>query len=252
MHQARPQTDRPGRDGDGVRLSFRQRRDRDGRCGDRRRRRAFDRARSVLFGAIAGEFHRAHRLPHDLSRRACSVATIDDCTKWWGEDRHIVIYYVKPDRSEVYFVTSQPEPEFRHRILVGEGRREGPARGVRGLPSAGREGAGRLPGRAQMGDRRSRFARALGGRQRDAARRCLPSDDALHGAGRRDGDRGCRRAVALPRQASSATASPTRFARFEATRKERTARVQQTSRANTWLKEKTDTDWVYAYNAWTH
>ena len=38
---------------------------------------------------------------------------IDDCTKWWGEDRHIVIYYVKPDRSEIYLVTSQPEPEFR-------------------------------------------------------------------------------------------------------------------------------------------
>ncbi len=37
---------------------------------------------------------------------------IDDCTKWWGPDRHIVIYYVKPDRSEVYFVTSQPEPDF--------------------------------------------------------------------------------------------------------------------------------------------
>ena len=37
---------------------------------------------------------------------------IDGCTKWWGEDRHIVIYYVKPDRSEVYFVTSQPEPRF--------------------------------------------------------------------------------------------------------------------------------------------
>ncbi|EEF23520.1 monoxygenase, putative, partial [Ricinus communis] len=25
---------------------------------------------------------------------------IDQCTKWWGKDRHIVIYYVKPDRSE--------------------------------------------------------------------------------------------------------------------------------------------------------
>jgi len=37
---------------------------------------------------------------------------IDECTKWWGEDRHIVIYYVRPDRSEVYFVTSQPEPGF--------------------------------------------------------------------------------------------------------------------------------------------
>src|SRR5581483_1632204 len=38
---------------------------------------------------------------------------IGDSTKWWGPDRHIVIYYVKPDRSEVYFVTSQPEPDFK-------------------------------------------------------------------------------------------------------------------------------------------
>jgi len=37
---------------------------------------------------------------------------IGDCTKWLGPDRHIVIYYVKPDRSEVHFVTSQPEPGF--------------------------------------------------------------------------------------------------------------------------------------------
>lgn len=34
-------------------------------------------------------------------------------------------------------------------------------------------------------------------------------------------------------------------------RKERTARIQQTSRANTWLSGKTDTDWVYGYDAWT-
>jgi salicylate hydroxylase/6-hydroxynicotinate 3-monooxygenase len=27
--------------------------------------------------------------------------------------------------------------------------------------------------------------------------------------------------------------------------------VQQTSRTNTWLRQKTDTDWVYAYDAWT-
>jgi 2-polyprenyl-6-methoxyphenol hydroxylase-like FAD-dependent oxidoreductase len=31
-------------------------------------------------------------------------------TKWWGPDRHIVIYYVSAARSEVYFVTSVPEP----------------------------------------------------------------------------------------------------------------------------------------------
>ena len=31
-------------------------------------------------------------------------------TKWWGLDRHIVIYYVTHKRSEIYFVTSVPEP----------------------------------------------------------------------------------------------------------------------------------------------
>src|SRR5262249_12542453 len=31
-------------------------------------------------------------------------------TKWWGTDRHIVIYYTRRDKSEIYFVTSVPEP----------------------------------------------------------------------------------------------------------------------------------------------
>src|SRR2546427_2224392 len=32
-------------------------------------------------------------------------------TKWWGPDRHIVIYYVTATRSELYFVSSVPEVE---------------------------------------------------------------------------------------------------------------------------------------------
>jgi salicylate hydroxylase/6-hydroxynicotinate 3-monooxygenase len=39
--------------------------------------------------------------------------------------------------------------------------------------------------------------------------------------------------------------------RFEANRKDRTSRIQLSSRTNTWMKDKTDADWVYAYNAWT-
>jgi len=31
-------------------------------------------------------------------------------TKWWGPDRHIVIYYTNSARSELYFVTIVPEP----------------------------------------------------------------------------------------------------------------------------------------------
>jgi hypothetical protein len=39
--------------------------------------------------------------------------------------------------------------------------------------------------------------------------------------------------------------------RYEATRRERTARVQLTSRQNNWGKGDTDTNWVNDYNAWT-
>ena len=30
-------------------------------------------------------------------------------TKWWGKDRHIVMYYTTARRDEIYFTTSQPE-----------------------------------------------------------------------------------------------------------------------------------------------
>jgi salicylate hydroxylase/6-hydroxynicotinate 3-monooxygenase len=30
-------------------------------------------------------------------------------TKWWGKDRHIVIYYITKPKTELYFVTSVPE-----------------------------------------------------------------------------------------------------------------------------------------------
>ena len=38
---------------------------------------------------------------------------LDESAKWWGPDRHIVIYYVTRSRDEIYFTTSQPEPDFQ-------------------------------------------------------------------------------------------------------------------------------------------
>jgi 6-hydroxynicotinate 3-monooxygenase len=40
------------------------------------------------------------------------------------------------------------------------------------------------------------------------------------------------------------------FRRYQATRHERTARLQLTSRANTWGKHKVDPSWVYGYDVW--
>jgi 6-hydroxynicotinate 3-monooxygenase len=43
---------------------------------------------------------------------------------------------------------------------------------------------------------------------------------------------------------------PTALTAYAASRQERTARMQLTNRENTWLRQKTDTDWVYEYDAW--
>jgi len=40
-------------------------------------------------------------------------------------------------------------------------------------------------------------------------------------------------------------------ARFEAARRERTARIQGTSSQNTFMRQPTDPSWVYGYDAWT-
>ncbi|MEA2911322.1 MAG: 6-hydroxynicotinate 3-monooxygenase, partial [Bradyrhizobium sp.] len=68
--------------------------------------------RDILFGASPVNY--TGRIAYRTTYPAALLGgqKIDDCTKWWGEDRHIVIYYVKPDRGEIYFVTSQPEPDF--------------------------------------------------------------------------------------------------------------------------------------------
>jgi salicylate hydroxylase/6-hydroxynicotinate 3-monooxygenase len=50
----------------------------------------------------------AYRAVFDAARMGGEIAP--SRTKWWGPDRHIVIYYTRADRSEVYFVTSVPEP----------------------------------------------------------------------------------------------------------------------------------------------
>jgi salicylate hydroxylase/6-hydroxynicotinate 3-monooxygenase len=41
------------------------------------------------------------------------------------------------------------------------------------------------------------------------------------------------------------------FRTYETARHERTARIQGTSQQNTWMRQATDPDWVYGYDAWS-
>ena len=52
-------------------------------------------------------------------------------------------------------------------------------------------------------------------------------------------------------QGIEADSIPAALRRYELTRRERTSRVQLTSRENAWMRESTNGDWVYGYDAWS-
>ena len=206
--------------------------------------------RNMLFGALPLNFTGRIAYRTTFPAALLNGKEIDDCTKWWGEDRHIVIYYVKPDRSEVYFVTSQPEPDFKIESWSAKGDVKELRRAFEGFdPQVGNVLAA-CPNvhKWALVDRDSldRWAQGNVTLLGDA---CHPMTPYMaQGAAMAMEDAAvlsrCLDGIARDGVAHA-------FQRFEATRKERTTRVQRTSRTNTWLKDKTDTDWVYAYDAWT-
>ena len=96
-------------------------------------------------------------------------------TKWWGTDRHIVIYYTTKARSEVYFVTSVPEPAewMTRESWSAKGDVNELRAAYDGFHADVRAVLERVPRLPQMGDPRARAAAALERRPRRAARRCL-------------------------------------------------------------------------------
>lgn len=174
---------------------------------------------------------------------------LDGNTKWWGRDRHIVIYFVKPHREEIYFVTSTPEPDFVVESWSAKGDLQtlrdayaGFHPDVRAVLAACPEvhkwalverdplprwGEGRI---VLLGDAchpmTPYMAQGAAAAIEDAAvlARCLEGVDT-------DGIEHA-------------------FRRYELSRKERTTKIQLTSRLNTWMRCKTDADWVYGYDAW--
>jgi 6-hydroxynicotinate 3-monooxygenase len=206
--------------------------------------------RNMLFGAAPLNF--TGRIAYRTTFPAALLKgnKIDDCTKWWGEDRHIVIYYVKPDRSEVYFVTSQPEPDFKIESWSAKGDVTELRRAFEGFdPQVGNVLAACPDVHKWALVDRDSLERWAQGNVTLLGDACHPMTPYMaQGAAMAMEDAAvlsrCLDGVGRDGVADA-------FRRFEATRKERTTRGQWTSRTNTWLKDKTDTDWVYAYDAWT-
>jgi 6-hydroxynicotinate 3-monooxygenase len=172
---------------------------------------------------------------------------IDERAKWWGKDRHVVTYFTKPERDEIYFIAVCPEPDYTVESWSNEGR----------LDELMSEFASFHPQiRAVLAAAQNLRKWAL--LDRDP----LPSwddagiillGDACHpmppfiaqGSASAIED-----AIILARILESADDLEAASRRFVAARRPRTSKMQMTARDNTWLRLPTATDWVYDYDAW--
>ena len=172
---------------------------------------------------------------------------LDTCTKWWGPDRHLVTYPVTRNRNETYFVTSVPDPHWD----VESWSTRGDMDDVRQAFAGFHPDAQRVLTASREVHKWALFERDPLPRWSDGPVVLL--GDACHPMMpymAQGGSSALEDAAVLTRCINDIDDIDEAFRRYEATRLERTARLQLTSRANTWGKDKSDPSWVYAYDCW--
>lgn len=205
--------------------------------------------REQMFGAEKARFTGRVAYRATFPASLLDAPLLDGSAKWWGPDRHIVMYYVNPRRDEVYFVTSTPEPEFEVESWSEVGD-------LAALRAAYAEFHPRV--RAVLDACPAVHKWALVEREpmpRWSGDRVTLLGDACHpmtpymaqGAATSIED-----AAVLSRAlAGVGTADINRaLAVYENARKPRTARIQQISRLNDMEKIRAEIDAVFSYDAW--
>jgi len=205
--------------------------------------------KAALFGDDEPNFtgRIAYRTVYPIER--LKDVDVLNCTKWWGEDRHVVIYPVKPDRSEIYFVTSQPEPGFELESWSATGDVKVLREAFEGFHPDARAVINAAPEvhKRPLVDR-DPLERWVDGKVALLGDACHPMTPYMaQGAAMAIEDAAIlsRCLAGIDRDGVEAA-----LRRYEATRKARTSKMQFTSRQNIWGKGVTDVDWVYGYNAW--
>jgi 2-polyprenyl-6-methoxyphenol hydroxylase-like FAD-dependent oxidoreductase len=173
-------------------------------------------------------------------------------TKWWGLDRHIVIYYTTADRSQVYFVTSVPEPAewLTRESWSAKGDVKELRKAYEGFHDEVRMVLEACPDCHKWAIlEREPLPRWSDGRVVLLGDACHPMTPYMaQGAATSIED-----AAILARCLEEVNGEDIEgaFQRYEAHRKPRTSRIQAISSANTWMKGGDgDTSWLYGYDAW--
>jgi salicylate hydroxylase/6-hydroxynicotinate 3-monooxygenase len=176
---------------------------------------------------------------------------IDHRVKWWGPDRHIVSYRIDPRREELYFIASTPEPGFKTESWSAPGALDVLLAAYEGFHPDARLILEAAPAvhkwamieREPLAGWTAERTILIG----DAAHPMLPT--MAQGAGTSMED-----AVVLARclEGKDRDSVDAAFAACDRNRRARTTEIQLTARRNRWMRTATDTDtdWIYAYDAW--
>ena len=173
-------------------------------------------------------------------------------TKWWGSDRHIVIYHTTANRDEVYFVTSTPEKAdwITKESWSIKGDLQELQEAFKDFHPDVRAVLAAAPEVHKWGIfERDPLPQWTLGRITLLGDSCHPMTPYMaSGAAMALED-----AVILARCLEGATAASieTALHTYEANRKPRASAVQAGSSANTWMRNATDPNWLYGYDAWT-
>lgn len=202
--------------------------------------------RDILFGAEPPRYtgRIAQRAIFPAYRIA--GAPIDDCTKWWGEDRHILSYFMTSCRDEVYLMGAVPAPPWAHEETSLPGSRDDFIAAfahfhpdlTRILEAAQDVSIWPICDRPRN-DIWSRGNVVLMG---DACHPVRP----YMAAG---GVSAIEDAAILARCLSNFAARHDAFACYQATRIPRVAEVQRISIENSWMQHGADVDWFFGYDA---
>lgn len=173
-------------------------------------------------------------------------------TKWWGADRHIVMYYTARDRSTLYFVTSVPEPA--DWVTPESWSTTGDVNELRAAYADFHPDVRMVLDACPHCHKwaileREPLPRWSEGRVVLLGDACHPMTPYMaQGAATSIEDAAVLARCVAARENGDLEGA---FRLYEANRKPRTSRIQAISSANTWMSGgNEDTSWLYGYDAW--
>lgn len=173
----------------------------------------------------------------------------EDCVKWWGPDRHMMVYYTTHRRDEYYYVTGVPHPAWEFDSAFVESSREEMAsefEGYHPIIQALIESTGEVTKWPLFN--RNPLPLWSRGRLVMLGDACHPMKPHMaQGAAMAIED-----AAMLTRclEETGISGYATAFKLYEVNRRDRATRVQTVSNANTFLLHQEDPSWVYGYDVY--